>query len=304
MVVAAAALEAGVIDPSERVYCPGHYRFGNNTWHCWKKRGHGSVNMHSAIKSSCDVYFYEVAKRMGIEHLADFSKRFGFGQRWELGLMGGRSGVVPNDEWKRQARGEPWYEGETLNIGIGQGQVSTSPLQLAVMTARIAAEGRIITPRIIGEGPRPEADIPFDAPLDAELMQRMKAGMYGVTSEPGGTALRSGDLGLGGPRLAGKTGTSQVRRISAQERASGILGGDQIARRLRDHALFVAYAPHDDPKYAISVIVEHGEGGSKAAAPVARDIVAEAIRLDSRRTASYTRTASRGGGNSTGSGAP
>jgi penicillin-binding protein 2 len=304
MVVAAAALEAGVIDPNERVYCPGHYRFGNNTWHCWKKRGHGSVNMHSAIKGSCDVYFYEVAKRMGIEHLADFSKRFGFGQRWELGLMGGRSGVVPNDEWKRQARGEPWYEGETLNIGIGQGQVSTSPLQLAVMTARIAAEGRIITPRIIGEGPRPEADIPFDAPLDAELMQRMKAGMYGVTSEPGGTALRSGDLGLGGPRLAGKTGTSQVRRISAQERASGILGGDQIARRLRDHALFVAYAPHDDPKYAISVIVEHGEGGSKAAAPVARDIVAEAIRLDSRRTASYTRTASRGGGNSTGSGAP
>ncbi|MEM1148437.1 MAG: penicillin-binding protein 2, partial [Pseudomonadota bacterium] len=296
MVVASAALEAGVIDPNERIYCPGHYRFGNNTWHCWKKRGHGAVNMHWAIKSSCDTYFYEVARRMGIEHLSEVAKRFGFGQRWELGLMGGRSGVVPNDAWKRAARGEPWFEGETLNVGIGQGQVSTTPLQLAVMTARIAAEGKIVTPRIIGEGPRPESDIPYDAPLDPEIMQRMKAGMFGVTSEAGGTALRSGDLGLGGPRLAGKTGTSQVRRISAQERATGILEGDQIARRLRDHALFVAYAPHDDPKYAISVIVEHGEGGSKAAAPVARDILAEALRIDSRRSPAYTQTASLGDG--------
>ena len=214
----------------------------------------------------------------------------------------GRSGVVPNDEWKRAARGEPWYEGETLNVGIGQGQISTSPLQLAVMTARIAAEVKLITPRIIGEGPRPEADIPYDAPMDPDFMRRMKAGMYGVTSEAGGTALRSGDLGLGGPRLAGKTGTAQVRRISAQERATGILKGEDIDRRLRDHALFVAYAPHDDPKYAISVIVEHGEGGSKAAAPVARDILAEALRMDSRRTPTYTRTASVGGG-TTGGGA-
>jgi penicillin-binding protein 2 len=298
MVVASAALDAGIINPEERVFCPGHYRFGNNTWHCWKRGGHGSVNMHWAIKGSCDVYFYEIAKRMGVEHLAEYSKKFGFGQRWELGIMGGRSGVVPNDAWKRAARGEPWYEGETLNVGIGQGQVSTSPLQLAVMTARIAAEGKIITPRIIGEGPRPDADIPLDEPLDADLMRRMKAGMYGVTSEAGGTALRSGDLGLGGPRLAGKTGTAQVRRISRAERASGILKGDNIDRRLRDHALFVAYAPHDDPKYAISVIVEHGEGGSRTAAPIARDIVAEAMRLDARRTPVYTRTANVGGSSS------
>ncbi len=303
MVVAAAALEAGVIDPNERVYCPGHYRFGNNTWHCWKKRGHGSVNMHWALKGSCDVYFYEIARRMGIETLADMGRRFGFGQRWELGLHGGRSGVMPDDAWKRAARGEPWYEGETLNIGIGQGQVAASPLQLAVMSARIAAEGKVITPRIIGEGPRPDSDIPHDAPLDADIMQRMKDGMYGVTSEAGGTALRSGDLGLGGPRLAGKTGTSQVRRISAAERASGILKGENIARRLRDHALFVAYAPHDDPKYAISVVVEHGEGGSKAAAPVARDIMAEALRIDARRSPAYTRTASTNGGTGTTSGA-
>lgn len=301
MVVATAALEAGVIEPEERVFCPGHYRFGRNTWHCWKRGGHGAMNMHNAIKQSCDVYFYEVARRMGIEHLADVSKKFGFGQRWELGLTGGRSGIVPNDEWKRAARGEPWFEGETLNIGIGQGQVSTSPLQLAVMTARIAAEGRIITPNIIGNGPRPETDIPLDQPLDPEHMQRMKAAMFGVTSEGGGTAFRSGDLGLGGPRQAGKTGTAQVRRISAAERASGnVRGGDEIARELRDHALFVGYAPHDNPKYAISVIVEHGEGGSSTAAPVARDIIAEAIRLDSGATPSYARMASLDGGTATG----
>lgn len=297
MVVATAALEANVIRPDERVYCPGHYRFGRNTWHCWKRGGHGGMNMHNAIKQSCDVYFYEIARRMGIEHLADVSKQFGFGQRWELGLMGGRSGVVPNDEWKRKARGQPWFEGETLNIGIGQGQMSTSPLQLAVMAARIGAEGRIVTPRIIGNGPRPYADIPLDKPLSVEHMQRMKAAMFGVTSEGGGTALRSGDLGLGGPRQAGKTGTAQVRRISAAERASGnIRGGDEIARELRDHALFVAYAPHDDPKYAISVVVEHGEGGSRTAAPIARDIMAEALKLDSGATPSYTRTASLAGG--------
>ena len=302
MVVATAALEAGVIDPEERIYCPGHYRFGRNTWHCWKRGGHGPVNMHEAIKQSCDVYFYEVSRRLGIERLAEVGKKFGFGQRWELGLTGGRSGVVPNDAWKREARGEPWFEGETLNIGIGQGQMSTSPLQLALMTARIAAEGRVITPKIIGNGPRPEADIPMDAALDPEHMQRMKAAMFGVTSEGGGTALRSGDLGLGGPRLAGKTGTAQVRRISAAERASGsIRGGDEIDRKLRDHALFVAYAPHDDPKYAISVIVEHGEGGSRTAAPIARDIMAEAMRLNSRARPVYTQVASTGGGISGGS---
>ena len=243
--------------------------------------------MHWAIKGSCDVYFYEIARRVGVEHLADVSKRFGFGQTWELGMTGGRSGTVPNDEWKRRALGEPWYEGETLNYGIGQGYLSTSPLQLALMSARIAARGRLIEPYIIGEGPRPDKPIPDAAPLDPEMMDRMKAGMYGVTSEAGGTAWSSGDLGLGGPRLAGKTGTAQVRRITEEERRTGVLKGDQIARKLRDHALFVCYAPADDPKYAAAVVVEHGEGGSSTAAPVARDIMATAIRRDSRRAARW-----------------
>jgi len=293
MVTATAALEAG-ISPQKTVYCPGHYRFGNRTWHCWKRGGHGTVNMHSAIKGSCDTYFYEIARQTGVEKLAEVSKRFGFGHRWEIGLWGGQSGVVPNDEWKRSARGEKWYEGETLNYGIGQGYLNASPLQLAVMSARIAAEGREITPNLIGDGPRPEIRNPVQsANLDADMMRRMKAGMFGVTSEAGGTARSSGALGVDGIRLAGKTGTAQVRRISAAERASGILKGQNIDRKLRDHALFVAYAPHDDPKYAISVVVEHGEGGSRAAAPVARDILAYAVRTDSRRAPKYQRTAAR-----------
>lgn len=293
MVTATAALEAGVVTPRDIVYCPGHYRFGNRTWHCWKRGGHGLMHMHSAIKGSCDTYFYEIARRTGVEKLAEVSRRFGFGHRWEIGLWGGQSGVVPDDAWKRAARGEQWYEGETLNYGIGQGYLNASPLQLAVMCARIASEGAPIQPNLIGEGPRPKlGENPGDAPLDADIMRRMKAGMFGVTSEPGGTARSSGDLGLGGPRLAGKTGTAQVRRISAAERASGILKGSEIDRRLRDHALFVAYAPADDPKYAIGVVVEHGEGGSRTAAPVARDILAHALRTDSARAPSYQRTAS------------
>ena len=293
MVTAAAALEAGVVTPRDVVYCPGHYRFGNRTWHCWKRGGHGLMTMHSAIKGSCDTYFYEIAKRTGVEKLAEVSKRFGFGHRWEVGLWGGQSGVVPNDEWKRRARGEQWYEGETLNYGIGQGYLNASPLQLAVMCARIASEGAPIQPNLIGEGPRPNiGENPGDAPLDPDIMRRMKAGMFGVTSEPGGTARSSGDLGLGGPRLAGKTGTAQVRRITEAERRTGVLKGESIARRLRDHALFVAYAPADDPKYAIGVVVEHGEGGSRTAAPVARDILAHALRTDSRRAPNYQRTAS------------
>ncbi|WP_084397775.1 penicillin-binding protein 2 [Henriciella aquimarina] len=286
MVVATAALEAG-INPEMRVHCPGHYRFGNRTWHCWKRGGHGSVNMHWAIKGSCDVYFYEIARRTGVEKIAEVSRKFGFGQRWELGMTGGRRGTVPDDAWKRAALGEPWYEGETLNYGIGQGYLSTTPLQLALYSARIAANGRLIEPYIIGEGPRPDERIPDAEPLNEEIMKRMQAGMYGVTSEAGGTAWRSGDLGLGGPRLAGKTGTAQVRRITKEERATGVLKGDQIARKLRDHALFVCYAPADDPKYAAAVVVEHGEGGSSTAAPVARDIMATAIRRDSRRAARW-----------------
>jgi penicillin-binding protein 2 len=295
MVVATAALEAGVVKPTDRVRCPGHYRFGNRTWHCWKRGGHGSMDMHEGIKQSCDVYFYEIARRTGVRKIAEVSHKFGFGEAFVLGMTGGRAGLVPDPDWKQRVRGEPWFEGETLNFGIGQGQLGTTPLQLALMTARIASGGAALRPRMIGLGPETD-DATLDGPLDPAIIEIQKRGMYGVTSEGGGTAVRSGDLGLGGPRMAGKTGTAQVRRITAAERAAGrVRGGEDIARELRDHALFVGYAPADAPKYAVSVIVEHGEGGSRTAAPVARDIMAAALRLDSGRTPNYQRRAAAGG---------
>jgi penicillin-binding protein 2 len=292
MVVATAALESGAVKPTDRVNCNGYYRFGNRTWHCWKKGGHGSMDMHNGIKHSCDVYFYETARRTGVEKIAATARKFGFGEAWTLGMTGARGGLVPDPEWKQRFVGEPWYEGETLNFGIGQGQLGVTPLQLALMTARIANEGGSFKPKLVGLGPKSDGDGVLDAPLDAEIMQRMKAGMFGVTSEGGGTAYRSGDLGLGGPRLAGKTGTAQVRRITKAERDKGVRKGVDIERELRDHALFVAYAPTDDPKYAISVVVEHGEGGSSTAAPLARDILHFAFKNDSRRKAVYRKTAS------------
>jgi len=291
MVVATAALEAGVVKTTDTVRCGGSYRFGNRTWHCWKKGGHGTMNMHNAIKHSCDVYFYEIARRTGVRKIAEVSHKFGFGETFVLGMTGGRSGLVPDPEWKQRARGEPWFEGETLNFGIGQGQLGTTPLQLALMTARIAATGAPLKPNLIGLGPPSPEDKVLDAPLDPAIMEIQKAGMVGVTSEPGGTGYRSGDLGLGGPRLANKTSTAQVRRISAEERRKGIRGGEGIVRELRDHALFVAYAPADNPKYAVSVIVEHGEGGSRTAAPVGRDILAAAIKMNSGRTPTYAKRA-------------
>ncbi|MBA3069475.1 MAG: penicillin-binding protein 2 [Hyphomonas sp.] len=291
MVVATAALESGAVKPTDTVRCNGYYRFGNRTWHCWKKGGHGTMNMHNGIKHSCDVYFYETARRTGVDKIAEVAHKFGFGETFVLGMTGARSGLVPDPEWKQNARGEPWFEGETLNFGIGQGQLGVTPLQLALMTARIAADGAPIKPRLVGLGPESEDEVTLDAPLDKDIIGIMRSGMFGVTSEPGGTGYRSGDLGLGGPRMAGKSGTAQVRRISQAERDKGIRKGIGIERELRDHALFVAYAPTDNPRYAVSVVVEHGESGSGAAAPLARDILAAALKMDSGRTPLYSKRA-------------
>ena len=277
MVTAAAALEQGVISPTERVYCNGRMRLGRRYFHCWKREGHGSVDLHSALKGSCDVYFYEAARRVGVEAIADMARRFGFGERYDLGITGGTRGIVPDSEWKLRARNEKWVEGETLNYGIGQGYLSVSPLQLAVMTARIARGQAAALPRlVIGGMPTPLNDIMDRALVSDEILDILRAGMFGVTSEPGGTALRSGDLG-NGIRLAGKTGTAQVRRITSAERASGVRENKDIERRLRDHALFVAYAPADNPEYVCVVVVDHGGSGSRSAAPIARDILKRTI---------------------------
>lgn len=283
MVVGMAAIEAG-IDPGARVFCPGHYSLGNHDFHCWKKGGHGTVNMHEAIKHSCDVYFYDTAKKIGIEAIADMAKRFGLGETYDFDVPGEKAGLVPTPGWKRAVKGEVWHQGETVIAGIGQGYLLATPLQLAVMTSRIANGGRAVAPRItraVG-GTLLPIEEPKIIGISEEALRVVQGGMNSVSNEIGGTAYRS-RIAEPGMELAGKTGTAQVRRITRAERLSGVLKNEDLEWRQRDHALFVCFAPYDAPRYAMSVVIEHGGSGSGAAAPVARDIMHEVLKRNPGR---------------------
>lgn len=290
MLVGLAALEAGTVTPDTRVFCPGHMEFGNNTFHCWKKGGHGTMNLVSAIEESCDVYFYEAARRTGVDKVAEMAKRLGLGEPTGVDLTGERKGLIPTRAWKQAVLGQPWAQGENLVIGIGQGYVTTTPLQLAVMAARLANGGYAVSPRIVREdgvlGPATDprrADQRWPhVGLKREHLDQVLEGMIRVTSPPRGTAAGA-RITLAQYAMAGKTGSSQVRRISRQERETRVRKNEEKPWEERDHALFVAYAPVQAPRYACAVIVEHGGSGSKAAAPIARDIMLETQRLDPSR---------------------
>ena len=280
MMTGLAAMRAGVIGQGETVYCPGHMSLGGRRFHCWKRGGHGWMDFNNAITQSCDVYFYEAAHRLGVDRLAELCHEFGLGERHDLPMSAVREGIVPSTKWKAQVRGERWNPGETLNTAIGQGDVLASPLQLAVMTARLAS-GRAVKPRLIKsingvEVPlleQPQIDVPD------HLMNLARKAMHNVSNGSRGTARRS-RIVAEGLEMAGKTGTSQVRNITAAERARGVTRNDQLPWERRDHGLFVAFAPYDKPKYAIATIVEHGGGGSSAAAPPSRDIMLYALYGD------------------------
>ena len=284
MAVALAALEHG-ISADHSVFCPGHMKLGNHKFHCWKRHGHGWMDMAGSLRESCDVWFYEVALKVGIERIAKIARKLGLGEKTGLDLYGERPGLIPDKAWKERAIGERWQGGETLIAGIGQGYVLATPLQLAVMTSRIVNGGKAVVPHLTKqkfEGDalleadwKPEFD---DLGIPAAHLRTVMRGMDEVVNHPKGTA-RGSAITEDGREMGGKTGTSQVRRISEAERKTGILKGEDISWRLRDHALFVGYAPVDNPKYAVSVIVEHGGGGSKAAAPIAKDVMTEVQRL-------------------------
>ena len=277
---ALAALEAG-INPQERVVCGGGMYFGGRYFRCHKRGGHGAQNMHDAIKNSCDVYFYSVAVRMGPDRIAEVAKAFGFGQTFEIGIAGQKKGIVPSTQWKKEYFKRPdaqkWYPGESLSYGIGQGALQVNCLQLAVMTARLANARKALNPRLVksigGKDLPAGSDVP-DLPFSPEHMAYVRAGMAAVT-DAGGTAYRASQLGLGGILMAGKTGTAQVRSYD-----KGGPRGKGGPWRLRDHGLFVCFAPIDEPRYALAVIVQHGEGGSTAAAPRAREIMRTALLKD------------------------
>ncbi len=277
MVTALAALEAGVVGINDTVHCPGHMDVSGRRFHCWKRGGHGRMNLHSALAESCDVYFYDISQRCGIDRIAEMSHRLGCGQRHDLPMSAIVEGLNPSRAWKRERRGQEWRVGDTVNASIGQGYVLTSPLQLAVMTARLAS-GRAVSPRLVRAIDGVDLPVP-EAPelgLNMTFLREIQRGMISTVNSQRGTAYSS-RIEEASMRMAGKTGTSQVRNITAAERAQGVVRNDQLPWHRRDHALFVGYAPQDAPQIVVSVVVEHGGGGSTAAAPIARDVTLQAL---------------------------
>ncbi len=277
MVTALAALDAGLIDFNETVYCPGYKEVSGRRFHCWKRGGHGNVDLHRSLRDSCDVYYYELAMRVGIEGISAMAERLGIGVQFDLPMTSVAQGLAPSRQWKLANRGEPWMVGDSANTSIGQGFVLASPLQLAVMTARLATS-RAIMPRLVKsiDGVDQPSGHGESLGLNENHLREIRRGMFAVTNNQRGTAYRA-RITEDALQMAGKTGTSQVRNISASERADGVRANTDLPREQRDHALFVAYAPFDAPRYALSVVVEHGGGGSTAAAPIARDIMLQAL---------------------------
>ncbi len=277
MITALAALEEGVIDLEEKITCVGYRELGRRRFHCWRRGGHGKMDLHNSIKQSCDVFFYDIAERVGIEKISAMARKLGLGVRHDLPLSAVNKGLTPTKAWKLENRGTDWLIGDTLNSGIGQGFILASPLQLAVMSARIAS-GRAVSPRLIKSIDGVEQPIPEFEPLgiNPAHLDAVRAGMTAVSNDRRGTAYRSRII-EDGHTMAGKTGTSQVRNITTAERAAGVTRNEDLPWKRRDHALFVAFAPHEAPEIAVSVVVEHGGGGSVAAAPIARDIVLQAL---------------------------
>ena len=271
IVTALAALADGQIDTDTTVSCPGYLDFGGRKFHCWKSGGHGKVDLARALAESCDVFFYDVAQKVGIEKISEMGKTMGLGQRHDLPMSAITEGILPTKEWKQARFNQDWRIGDTINASIGQGYVLASPLQLAVMTARVAT-GRLVVPRLVKAVDGVEVAIAEALPLGMETshLQTVRSGMDQVVNGQHGTsyAARIDNVAM---LMAGKSGTSQVRNISAAERETGVVTNTDLPWKERDHALFVAYAPADAPRYAVAVVVEHGGGGSLAAAPIARD---------------------------------
>ena len=303
--VALAALEFGTIDPEKAIQCKGHkhpYELYGVKYHCWKKQGHGYMKLRNAIKQSCDIYFYEMARLLGVDRLSIIAKRYGLGSNILKNVyFDEKKGVVPNTEWKKNALGKSWYLGETVINGIGQGYIQTTPLQLCLMTAQIANGGYKIKPHILFDKNinfenaklKIAKQLTNDSLLGNSILEDrefqlyeklyskpenidfVKDAMFGSTNEQYGTSFKSRfeDLKY---QFAGKTGTSQVKRITEEERELD-LKQSQIEYKNRDHALYVAFAPYKEPRYSISVLVEHGGSGSKAAAPLASKLIKKII---------------------------
>ena len=286
-IIALAALAAGTLTPTQRVWCGGAYSLpgSSHRYRDWKPEGHGAVDLQTGIEQSCDVYFYSVARELGIQRMSDFLKGFGLGDVTGLDMPGEKGGLVPSPEWKRKAFKNPanqvWFPGETVITGIGQGYLLVTPLQLAHAAAAIAARGQRYQPTMLHatrdpitgamKPVQPEA-LPGVTVPDAAYWHAVIAGMHGVMHGARGTARA---VGLNAPfQMAGKSGTAQVFTVAQNQKYKAA----DVAERMRDHALFVAFAPLEQPQIAVAVVIENGESGSKAAAPIARKVMEAYLR--------------------------
>ena len=305
--VALSALENKIIRPLDSFRCTGKIELYGEKFHCWEKDGHGIVNLRKGMQRSCDVYFYEVARKLGVDRLSETAKKFGLGKKVLNGFIEEKAGVVPNTSWKKKYIGQNWYLGETLHSGIGQGYFQSTPLQLCLMTAQIANGGYKIEPRIIFDkknddlrdylkykNENPNDPLPTDLlisnfnlkPLfkNHEHINLIKDAMYSSSNEPGGTSYKHRWENKKFT-FAGKTGSSQIKRFTEAQREAEVKQ-ESLPYKDRDHALFVAFAPYQNPKYAISVLVEHGGSGGKTAAPIAKKVIKKVLeRHDLRKAA-------------------
>ena len=266
LITALFAIEKMKLNIHKEINCTGSLQFGNRRFHCWKKEGHGKVNLLGAIQKSCDCYFYNLAKSIDIDDLALFSRQFSYGIKSNIDIPNELGGIMPNRSWKKLNRKERWQRGETLNTVIGQGYVLSTPLQITLMTARIAT-GRKIFPSILKVKNKEFQRMN----LSDKALNYIRKSMYSVVNDFDGTAFKS--RLSSNYKMAGKTGTSQVRKISMEERESGVLKNDEIDYKLRDHSVFTAYAPYNNPKFAVTIIAEHMGSGSKVAAPITKRIL-------------------------------
>lgn len=271
ILMALAGLEEGLVDGKSAVHCNGSYTMGNRTFRCWQKRGHGNVSLKKALRESCDVYFYRLGERLGVDKIAYYAQKFGLGSPLGIGIQNEKGGLIPTMAWKEKRFGQKWLKGETISVAIGQGFVLMTPVQLAAMTAAVANEGTIFQPHLVKriispDGKilkefRPEVRTRVNG-IRSSSFRMVKEGLFAVVNEPGGTG---GMARINEVIVSGKTGTSQVVKQHTR--------GGYLPYQYRDHALFVAFAPYEKPEVAVAVIVEHGEHGGSAAAPIAGRIL-------------------------------
>jgi penicillin-binding protein 2 len=292
--VALAAVEAGIATPDHHVNCSGVFNFGGHAFHCWQRKGHGSMDVEGALKNSCDVFFYETARRLGIDKIEQTSRLLGLGAPTGIELPGERTGLIPSREWKQKTYKWAWQQGDTISVAIGQGYVTVTPLQLCQMAARVAS-GKQVSPRMVhsvGDTVMDMAAAPH-LPVSEAALAVVRAGLDKVCNEPGGTAY-AWRINEPGFEMAGKTGTAQVRVFTKEERARGLTSNSNLAWKLRDHALFIGYAPVNNPKYAIVCMIEHGATPPHPHVQMARDILLFAQKRDvlARQTAYPLKSAS------------